>query len=85
MDKYIAQENIKHLTELVGKTLDPTKREMVVRLLSAEKAKLTAILESEEIRSKRSDYPRPIAAWLIALATSGAIRRAFSGRPSVTL
>jgi hypothetical protein len=76
------QENIKHLTELLGDKLDPTKREMVVRFLSIEKAKLTAILELEEIRSKRNDCPRPIAAWLIALASGGAIRRAFSGRPS---
>jgi hypothetical protein len=28
MDKYDAQENIKHLTELLGEKLDPTKREI---------------------------------------------------------
>ena len=85
MDKYNAQENIKHLTELLGEKLDPTKREMVVRLLSIEKTKLQAILELEEIRSKRSEYPRPIAAWLIELASGGAIRRAFRGGPSANL
>jgi hypothetical protein len=68
MDKYNAQENIKHLTELLAEKLDPTKREMVIRLLSIEKNKLRAILAFEEIRSKKSDYPDAIAAWLIALA-----------------
>lgn len=56
MEKYNAQENIKHLTEWLDEKLDPTKREIIIRFISLERAKLSGILKSEEIRSKKTGF-----------------------------
>ena len=55
MERYIAQKNIKHFTELLGTKLDPTLRKMLVRLLSIEKAKLMVLLEAARSQALDAD------------------------------
>lgn len=53
MNETIARLNIEHYCKLLTEEMDETKRQMILRLLSEEEAKLKAIEESnraEEIR-----------------------------------
>ncbi len=44
MDKMVARLNIKHFRELLETETDKVKREMLLRLLAEEEAKLKALL-----------------------------------------
>ncbi len=54
MDKFIAHANIAHLREKLATEQDETKRQMLLRLLAEEEAKLAA-LDHPPSRRMRSD------------------------------
>ncbi len=54
MDKFIAHANVAHLCEKLATEEDETKRQMLLRLLAEEEAKLAA-LDHPPSRKMRSD------------------------------
>jgi hypothetical protein len=52
MDKFIARANITHLRDKLADEQDEAKREMLLRLLAEEEAKL-ATLENDPLKRKK--------------------------------
>jgi hypothetical protein len=52
MDRFIAQENIKHFSKLLREETDPKKREILRRLLHEEEIKLEAAIKKSDLRAK---------------------------------
>ncbi|MND04266.1 hypothetical protein D3C83_244580 [compost metagenome] len=48
MDRYVARLNIEHFKQKLAEETDPAKREMLVRLLAEEEAKLAALEEKSK-------------------------------------
>jgi hypothetical protein len=53
MDKLVAQLNIEHLRKRLATETDESKRQMMLRLLSEEEAKLAALLNRPNERKPR--------------------------------
>jgi len=56
METYIAEENVKRFGAMLGETLDPARRRMVIRLLDLAQAKL---YDLSELNNRQSDGNRP--------------------------
>lgn len=54
MDKLVAQLNIEHFRKKLAAEKDETKRQMLLRLLAEEKAKLAALDNPPNDEKKRS-------------------------------
>ena len=48
MDRTVARLNIEHFRQLLARETDETKRQMILRLLAEEEAKLKALTRSSE-------------------------------------
>ena len=48
MDRTVANLNVQHFRHLLERETDETKRQMLVRLLAAEEAKLNALTKPSE-------------------------------------
>ena len=48
MDEFVARLNIDHFREALADETDESKRETLARLLAAEEAKLTAVLQKKK-------------------------------------
>jgi hypothetical protein len=46
MDKFVAQHNIEHFRKRLAEETDETKRQMLVRLLAEEEAKLATLMST---------------------------------------
>jgi hypothetical protein len=53
MEKFIARENIKHLREKLATEQDEAKRQILLRLLAEQEAKL-ATLENDPLKKKKT-------------------------------
>jgi hypothetical protein len=52
VDKYVARLNIEHFKRKLAEDTDPAKREMLMRLLAEEEAKLAALEEKSRGANK---------------------------------